>query len=132
VLQNVRGYELFDYLCKSRFSEEIAWYLFRQLIDGLYAIHSAGYAHCDLKLENLMITVNAQGEPILKIIDFGHSIEVKTGKINKPAGGTPYTNDPCFYNANLPYDPFKADIFSASVILLQMITRSKVFNYASK
>jgi hypothetical protein len=41
-------------------------------------------------------------------------------------------NDPCFYNEDLPYDPFKADIFSAGVVLLHIIIRGRMFNKAFK
>jgi serine/threonine protein kinase len=129
-MEGIRGHEIFDYLRKSRFSEEIAWYLFHQLINGLEAIHSAGYVHRDIKIENLMITVNAQGEPILKIIDFGYSIKIEKDKKYQPDGGSPSINDPCFYKEDLPYNPFKADIFSAGVVLLRMITNSNVFQKA--
>jgi hypothetical protein len=77
-----------------------------------------------------MITVNTQGEPILKIIDFGYSIKIEKDKKYQPDGGSPSINDPCFYKEDLPYKPFKADIFSAGVVLLRMITNSNVFQKA--
>jgi serine/threonine protein kinase len=51
----------------------MAWYFFKQLIEGLEVIHGRGYVHRDIKLENLMVSFEGnRGEvPVLKIIDFG-------------------------------------------------------------
>ena len=47
---------VFEYLFarESGFGEEIIRALFFQLMDGLNAIHSAGYAHRDIKFENVL------------------------------------------------------------------------------
>jgi len=48
--------------------------IFKQLICGVGQMHSQGYAHRDLKLENLLYDVDSDQ---IKIIDFGFSLRVK-------------------------------------------------------
>ncbi|NJK90659.1 MAG: serine/threonine protein kinase [Blastochloris sp.] len=43
----------------------------RQALSGLGAIHEKGVIHCDIKPDNLMITLLANGKQRIKIIDFG-------------------------------------------------------------
>jgi serine/threonine protein kinase len=68
VLELATGGELFDYVAiGGRYSEEVCRFYFRQLIDGLYYVHSNGVTHRDLKPENLLY----DGDFNLKIADFG-------------------------------------------------------------
>lgn len=68
VLELVSGGELFDFVSMGgRFTEPEGRYIFRQLLQGLHHIHSHGYAHRDLKCENLLLDSNFT----LKITDFG-------------------------------------------------------------
>lgn len=52
--------------------------------EGLYAMHSQGYLHCDVKPENFLI--NRDGE--VKVIDFSLAQKIKTG-LAKLFGGKP-------------------------------------------
>jgi serine/threonine protein kinase len=56
-LELVSGGELFDWVSNSgEFSEPVARYYYKQLLEGLSYMHKAGVAHRDLKPENLMLT----------------------------------------------------------------------------
>jgi serine/threonine protein kinase len=72
-LELVSGGELFDWVSNSgEFSEPVARYYFKQLLEGLNYMHKAGVAHRDLKPENLMLTHDFQ----LKIADFGFAAPI--------------------------------------------------------
>ena len=59
---------LYDYVAYTeRFDEMTARHYFSQLMSGINYIHSAGFTHRDLKLENLLLDDCFD----LKIADFG-------------------------------------------------------------
>lgn len=57
--------------------------VFIQTAGALYAMHKAGYVHCDIKPINIMIT----SEGSVKVIDFGQSCKI--GTIKGRIQGTP-------------------------------------------
>ena len=77
-----QGGDLLQYVRRRRkLNEPLAKYLFRQVICGLGYIHSLGVIHRDIKLENILL----DNEGVVKIADFGVSLEInedKTGKGN--------------------------------------------------
>jgi len=62
---------------------QMAIRLFIEAADGLNAMHRAGYVHCDVKPNNLLVTSDGH----VKIIDFGQTWEINTTK--KRIQGTP-------------------------------------------
>ena len=103
-----------------RFPEKVARTYFRQLIDAMRHCKKAGISHRDLKPENLLVDKSFA----LKVADLGLSSSAvdSEGKIKElyTKVGTPGYMAPEVL-AGLPYDGFKADIWSAGVILFIMI-----------
>jgi eukaryotic-like serine/threonine-protein kinase len=58
-------------------------YIFKEVAQGLQAMHDAGFVHADIKPNNIMVT--DQGH--VKIIDFGQSC--KAGHVKERIQGTP-------------------------------------------
>jgi serine/threonine protein kinase len=74
VMEFVDGPDLFAVLQTDgpRSSGEVVNYAL-QICEGLREAHRKGIVHCDLKPENLILTRTPEGDPLVKIIDFGIS-----------------------------------------------------------
>jgi serine/threonine protein kinase len=72
------------------FSEEIVQYIMRQVVNGIYFLHSNKIVHRDLKLDNILVTFPSENDKkslnmmkaIAKIIDFGFATRLKASKSN--------------------------------------------------
>lgn len=93
-------------------------------------IHSRGYAHLDIKLNNIFLDEYFN----IKIGDFGSALKPqKKGKTNKRRGTTNYMA-PEVKNQNKvtpensrkqkTYDPFRADVYSLGVCLFILLFKS--------
>ena len=71
------GGELFAKIIHEQMSENDVMIMFRQIFDAVFYIHSKDVMHCDIKLENIVLTSN--GTPIL--IDFGLTNTVNSGTL---------------------------------------------------
>lgn len=96
-----------------RMGEDLCRSIFKQLICGIGYMHSVGYAHRDLKLENILFD-SETGQ--IKIIDFGFSLKTKEDSRLDVYCGTPHYMDPDIAK-KVPYLAFAADIWAAGVIL---------------
>jgi serine/threonine protein kinase len=119
--------ELFDfvYYIKRGFDENIAAYIFSQILDGVEACHKANIAHRDLKTENLLLDSDWN----VKIGDFGYATFFKLGEKLSSYLGTLSYAAPEILNRT-PYNPIPADIFSIGVILFILVTGKFPFNKA--
>ena len=101
--------------------------IFVQAIDALVEVHSYGYAHLDIKPENFLLN----SEFTLKLIDFEFVFEVDTTTINtkqcsKYCGSGSYFS-PEIREKKFPYDPYKSDVFSLAVTMLNLMSRYDIF-----
>jgi serine/threonine-protein kinase len=100
---------------------------FEQLLDALGFAHEHGVVHRDIKPANLLLT--AQGQ--LKVTDFGIAhIESSTMTVVGSVVGTPSYMSPEQF-AGDPVDG-RSDLFSAAVVLYQMLTGQRPFVGASQ
>ena len=94
VTEFCKGRELFDKLYAEAISLEIALSLFIQIIEGINYIHSKGYAHRGLCIENIMFTDYSCKK--LKIIGFSGAIKVE-GRIRIKYGSPMYMAPEVFH-----------------------------------
>lgn len=80
IMEFVAG-ETLEQICPDRMSDIVS--LFIKIADGLHAMHRAGYVHCDIKPNNILLIEDH--EP--KIIDFGQSCAL--GTVKERIQGTP-------------------------------------------
>ncbi|XXX80564.1 protein kinase [Sorangium sp. So ce134] len=97
-----------------------------QMLEGVEAAHRAGVVHRDLKPDNVIITRNAKGEPLIKLLDFGIAKLKVTGELDRGLTrpgvimGTPeYMAPEQAYSADSV--DARADIFSLGVIIFEML-----------
>ena len=79
-------------------------------------MHSLNIAHCDIKLENVLID-RELSRP--KLIDFGLSVQNKK-LISDYCAGTPSYMSPQLLRKQ-PFNPFKADIWALGVLFFKLL-----------
>lgn len=91
--------------------------LMLQVLAAASAAHRVGVVHRDLKPANVFVTHPTPHEPVVKVLDFGLA---ETGDHFHPGAGTPAYMPP-EQALGLELDG-RADIFSASVMLYELIS----------
>jgi len=83
------GGDLFDYLERRNHfvSEARAKEIFRQIAESIRFLHSLGIVHRDLKIENVMMSSNAE-DAIPKLVDFGLACILAPGETSSEGVGT--------------------------------------------
>ena len=102
----IQAHELFD--------EKLARTIFKQVLDGLEFMHGNGYAHLDLKSENIFISEDCN----IKIGDYDMSCKI-TGQMVHDLVGTVGIRSPEMFEDEY-FDPVKADIFALGVLLFTL------------
>jgi len=117
ITEYVNDGTLKEYLLKNQLNEEKVRKFGFQIIDGINAIHNAGYIHCDIKSENLLIR-----DEVIKVIDLGsalHSGQHESDKflkiITHGYSALEMYGNACNLNPRI-------DIYSFGAILFEMIT----------
>jgi serine/threonine protein kinase len=117
VMELCAGGDLLNFVRKrKRLDEETAKILFKQVIEGIGYIHSKKILHRDIKLDNILL----DGKGNVKIADFGVSKQVKAGEVMYEQSGTPAYIAPEIIK-DKGYKGFKADLWSAGVVLFAML-----------
>ncbi|XP_030215323.1 death-associated protein kinase 1 [Gadus morhua] len=126
ILELVAGGELFDFLAeKESLSEEEATQFLKQILDGVFYLHTKQIAHFDLKPENIMLLNRTVPHPRIKLIDFGLAHKIDFGNDFKNIFGTPEFVAPEVVN----YEPLglEADMWSVGVITYILLSGASPF-----
>ncbi|XP_065561039.1 serine/threonine-protein kinase mig-15-like isoform X2 [Artemia franciscana] len=100
--------------------EEWIAYICREILRGLYHLHSNKVIHRDIKGQNVLLTDNAE----VKLVDFGVSAQLdRTIGRRNTFIGTPYWMAPeviaCEHNSEATYDN-RSDLWSLGITALEM------------
>lgn len=86
-----------------------------------------GVAHRDIKLENILVVPDANGDLTLKLADLGMAAFQIPGDLLSTSCGSPHYASPEVITGR-PYDGPTADIWSAGIILFALISKSLPFD----
>jgi serine/threonine-protein kinase len=141
VFERLNGRTLRDELRARKFlppAEAIA--LMQQLLDGLAAAHDAGVIHRDIKHENVYLCdgARAEGERVLKILDFGLAKVIDPSAAGAPTPlalptakgmivGTPrFVAPEQILGQSIDH---RADLYSAGVVLYMLLAGRDPFHH---
>lgn len=118
------GGDLYDYILQRRRLEpRDAQRIFRQLMDGVFYLHSLRICHRDLKPENILLD---QGNNV-KIADFGLSNIMRDGEFLRTSCGSVNYAAPEIINGERYAGP-GVDVWSCGVILYALLCGSLPFD----
>ena len=118
-LQLVGEMELFDHLiAQGRFPAELLRPVLQQLAKALQHVHSKGFGHFDLKLENIRIAFPPGTDPVVTLVDFGLAANIGHGEI--PTKGSECILAPEFFSDIAKNVTVAADIFSFGIVLFTL------------
>ncbi|MBA0618246.1 hypothetical protein Godav_027621 [Gossypium davidsonii] len=95
----------------------------RSILKGLSFVHAKGFAHCDIKLQNILLFDNGD----VKIADFGLAKKNGEKQRTMEIRGTPLNIAPESVNRN-EYDS-PVDIWALGCAIVEMITGKPAWNF---
>lgn len=136
VMEKVKGEPLSDLLRRGRLHARTACQLSAQLLFALEAVHRAQVIHRDVKPSNLIIDLEFEGAPRVRLLDFGIGKVLSTGPRRSPAltrpgevVGTPMYMAP-EQMIEGAIDP-RVDIYAAGIVLYEMLAGRPPFRAPS-
>ena len=123
VMEYICAGDLLSYIKKrGKLTEQVAKFIFKQIILTLQYIHNHNIVHRDIKLDNILIDLDNN----IKICDFGVSKIIKNNDVMVEQCGTPAYIAPEIL-LNRGYEGFGVDIWSAGVVLYAMLSGTVPF-----
>ena len=118
VFEFFTGEEVFTIVKKKKkLSEPQAAYCLYDLLQVMIKLKESGIAHRDIKAENLLVNETSFD---VKLIDFGLSVFADPKTLQSSSGGSPLYSSPEIL-AGEKFDPIKADLWSAGILLFYML-----------
>ncbi|HVS03153.1 MAG TPA: protein kinase, partial [Thermoanaerobaculia bacterium] len=109
-----------------------------QALRGLDAIHSSGVIHRDISPDNLMLSQDARGRPLVKIIDLGLAKDLRPGADSELTqagaflGKFQYCSpEQAGFLKNAPLD-HRSDLYSLALVLYELLTGLPPFESESQ
>ena len=133
-MELIHGVDLYAYLAKHGNTVKLITKIACQLLDALEHAHQLGIVHRDLKPENVMVVDGAQGELLVKVLDFGiakileHDGDAPTLTATGVAVGTPFYMSP--EQSKGAQITSAADLYSVACLLYEMLTGAPPFEGA--
>lgn len=115
---------------QEKMPEDVVVFYTEQLLQCIEYVHSKGYAHLDIKLDNILLDPNFN----IRLSDFGSAIKVDdqpqwTYRRGTPRYMAPEVND---LKEGESFDAYKADVYSLGVcIYLMLFKRFPVYQWNS-
>lgn len=111
-----------------RLREDLARWIFQQLVFGLDYCHRRGVANRDVKLENVLLQ-SGHRLPLVKLCDFGYSKHEDWDSAARSRVGTPdYMAPEVVKTRDGAYDAKTSDIWSCGVVLFVMLVGQYPFS----
>ena len=115
---------LMTFIKSSRMLDErVVCFQFLQIADAVTFIHRNGFAHMDLKVNNILLDEFFN----IRIGDFGSALDLNGQKTTNKRRGTPHFMAPEVKNhtdKSKRFDPQKADVYSLGVCLFVLLFKN--------
>ena len=123
VMEYIDGYDIIKWSDNHKLDLNSRIKLFQQLCSGISYAHEKGIIHCDIKPNNVLIT-EINGNPVVKIIDFGISrLESQNDGGNNLAGTPAYLAPEVLSNPKVV--DTRRDVYSLGVLLKKLLAESQ-------
>ena len=116
ILEHCTGGDLFDVVHAGALPLEKGLRYFQEIVSAVHTVHTAGFAHRDLSLENVFMT----SDDHCKLADFGLAISTDARPLD--IVGKPFYIAPEVFSEGVQYDPVRADMWSLGIILYILLT----------